>query len=225
MKKARPPPPPPPAPPDSAEEPFWNVNWKHFPPRRPHRGRARGSAPPCPPATASEPPQSGSFLPATAAGGGGGTGRGQSEGLTEAIGKARTAAGCPGGLAYRQRRRPNVGSTRRDCPHHAASEGGLCGRAAPKAGPHTPARAPGSPTPHRGLPHEGPWSSGAVFLLKSCKRQLSPPLPPPHTHTLTRNSSALLLFLPQSRHPATGLRGPGGWEGCRQPRCGLCSAR
>lgn len=95
--------------------------------------------------------------------GAGGGGRGQSEGLTEAIGKARTAAGCPGGLAYRQRRRPNVGSTRRDCPHRAASEGGLCGRAAPQAGPHTPARAPGSPTPHRGLPHEGPCSSGAVF--------------------------------------------------------------
>lgn len=48
MKKARPRPPPPPAPPDSAEEPFWNFNWKHFPPRLPEKGRERGSAPPLP---------------------------------------------------------------------------------------------------------------------------------------------------------------------------------
>lgn len=35
----------PPAQPDSAEEPFWNFNWKHFPPRLPERGRERGSPP------------------------------------------------------------------------------------------------------------------------------------------------------------------------------------
>lgn len=42
----------------------------------------------------------------------------------------------------------------------------------------------------------------------------------PHTR-----SPALLLFLPQSRHPATGLGALGGWEGSQQPSCGLCSAR
>lgn len=45
------------------------------------------------------------------------------------------------------------------------------------------------------------------------------------TRTFTHNSSALLLFLPQTRHPATGLEGLGGWKGSRQPSCGLCSAR
>lgn len=53
----------PPAQPDSAEEPFWNFNWKHFPPRLPEKGRGRGSPPTPPPVRdSSEQLQSCSFL-------------------------------------------------------------------------------------------------------------------------------------------------------------------
>lgn len=74
-----------------------------------------------------------------------------------------------------------------------------------------------SPCHRRGFPA---CAKGAMkkqqCLLKSCEWQLSSPLSP-HTH-----ASTLLLFLPQTRHPATGL---GEWEGSQQPSCGLCSAR
>lgn len=44
-------------------------------------------------------------------------------------------------------------------------------------------------------------------------------------HHSPPTTSALLLFLPQTRHPATGLGALGGWEGSQQPSCGLRSAR
>lgn len=166
MKKARPRPPPPPAPPDSAEEPFWNVNWKHFPPRLPERGRGRGSAPPLPTGESSGVPSK-LLLPA----------RDGDEGERREKTKRRSNGGhreSPnrGGLGWGSRlparaRNRGTGSKRGmnppDCPHHVTFEGGLCGRAALKAGPQTPACPPATPTPYRGLPQKGPWSSSDVF--------------------------------------------------------------
>lgn len=153
MKKARPRPPPPPAPPDSAEEPFWNFNWKHFPPKLPEKGRERGSAPPLPIGESlgvtSKP-----LLPA----------RDEDDGA-----RSRNAKRGSNG-AHRETPRPGwddgmgdsptgrdrrveggMGSTPVLAPHHAFKEA-CAGCAALRAGPQIPACPPGTPRHYQGLP-------------------------------------------------------------------------
>lgn len=110
-------------------------------------------------------------------------------------------------------------------PPHVTSEGGLCGQCSPEGlSPNTclspchPNRAPGAPP----ATQKGSTKKQQCFFEELQVVTFFTTLSPPHTH---RDSSALLLFLPQTRHPATALGGLGGCEGSQQPSCGLRSAR
>lgn len=113
-----------------------------------------------------------------------------------------------------------MGSTPVLAPHHVLKEA-CVGCAAPRAGPQIPDCSPAAPPRRQGLPwlpKKGLYQGTAVFFKEPQVATFLTTLP--HAR-----SPALLLFLPQSRHPATGLGALGGWEGSQQPSCGLCSAR
>lgn len=176
----------PPAQPDSAEEPFWNFNWKHFPPRLPEKGRGRGSPPTPPPVRdSSEQLQSCSFLSRRMKGR---ETRGESGGAAGLVGKlkARTGRGLHPPAQAGSRGKGDTGKGTGPCawclgpPLHITFRGAWCRRCAAGARPQIPAYLPAPPkNPHQGLPRlpsEGLLGSSSVFL-KGCKWQLSHPSP------------------------------------------------
>lgn len=94
------------------------------------------------------------------------------------------------------------------------------GCAALGAGPQIPAYPPATPPRYQGFPGSPKkvYQGTAVFFKEPQVATFLTVLP--HTR-----SPALLLFLPQTRHPATGLGALGGWERSQQPSYGLCSTR
>lgn len=176
MKKARPRPPPPPAPPDSAEEPFWNFNWKHFPPRLPEKGRERGSAPPLPIGESlgvtSKP-----LRPARDEDDGERSGNAK----RESNGAHGETPDRDGMMGWETRPRAGIGGSRGGmgstpvlAPHHVF-EGGVCGLRSPKGWSPNSCLSPCHPIPLPGAslaPQKGSIKEQPCFL-KSRKWQLS----------------------------------------------------
>lgn len=154
------------------------------------------------------------------------TGRGagiQSEGATEPTGTRQTHGDRV--LGWETRPRAWIGGSRGEwdqplCwPLTMFWKEACAGCAAPRSGPQIPDCPSAAPPRHHGLPRlpkKGLSRNSRVFKEPQVATFLTTL---PHT-----GSPAPLLFLPQSRHPATGLGALGGWEGSQQPSCGLCSA-